>query len=489
MSRFGARATAAASGLLLALGAAPFSFPWGVFLAVPLLARALSRANGWKAAFGIGWWCGVTFFAGSMYWIVEPFLVDPVRHGWMAPFALVLLSGGLALFWGGACALAGLAAPGAARTLALVGALTLAEYARSHVLTGFPWGLIAYSWSETPLFQLLAVTGPHGLGALTLLVAALPVLLRRWWIGAAVAMTAVAGAWSFGAQRVTAVPETGIVVRLVQPNAPQHLKWKPDWVRVFWDRALALTKRAPRPDVVIWPETSIPFLWDESPQLVARLIEAAGGAHLIAGHRRFEGLEMRNALIHVAPSGEVVANYDKHHLVPFGEYVPLSGLAARLGITGLAANDGIGFGAGPGPRLVTAPGLPPYLPLICYEAIFPEEMRAPGGRPAWIVHVTNDAWFGNFAGPFQHFVQARARAIEQGLPVARAANTGVSAMIDPYGRPLAKLPLGVEGAIDHALPAALPAPPYTWLGDWPAVALAALLLLAAPGARRFRLTR
>ncbi|MEM7441222.1 MAG: apolipoprotein N-acyltransferase, partial [Pseudomonadota bacterium] len=182
-----------------------------------------------------------------------------------------------------------------------------------------------------------------------------------------------------------------------------------------------------------------------------------------------------NSLLHLDGTGALVADYDKHHLVPFGEFVPLGDLAGRLGIHGLAANDGMGFQAGTGPKLIAVEGVPAYIPLICYEAIFPAYAWSESGRPGWLLHITNDAWFGNFAGPYQHLVQARARAIEQGLPMARAANTGISAMIDPYGRITAHAALGIEGYVDAALPAALDPTVYSRFGRAPWMIAIAML--------------
>lgn len=465
MTRWQVRGTAALCGLGLAAGSAPFSFPWLVFVAVPVLAWLMGRARSIRDGAAIGWWCGIAYFAASMNWIVAPFFVEPERHAWMSPFALVLLAIGLGLFWAVAFGLA-TRFDGRARIVAMVIWWTFAEFARAHVLTGFPWGQISYGWSATPIFQHLAYLGPHGLTFATLLVASLPALVGRG-LGAGLVVVITAVAWIGGAARMQPVADTDLTVRLVQPNAPQDQKWDPAMVRLFWERGLSLTESGEVPDVVIWPETSVPFLWEEEPNGRARMIRAARGAHLIAGHRRWAEDGLRNALVHVDGSGTQVAAYDKHHLVPFGEYVPLGNLAARFGIHGLAANDGVGFAAGPGPRIIAPPDIPPYLPLICYEAIFPGLAQVGDARPAWLLHLTNDAWFGRFSGPYQHLVQARARAIEQGLPLARAANTGVSAMIDPYGRLAGNIALNTAGALDAALPVAIAPPPYTRTGEAP----------------------
>jgi apolipoprotein N-acyltransferase len=274
--------------------------------------------------------------------------------------------------------------------------------------------------------------------------------------------------------------ETPLLVRVVQPNARQELKWQPGMEQLFYERHLTLTAAEPRPDVTIWSETAVPFVLDHAPDLLAQSAAAAAPGRLILGIRRVEerpdGDRWFNSLAVLDPDGTAAAVYDKHHLVPFGEYIPFQGAIAHLGLPALATLTRGGFTPGDGPHLIAVPGIPPFLPLICYEAIFPGGLRAPEGRPEWMVQVTHDAWFGEASGPWQHLAQARMRAIEQGLPLARAANTGISAMIDPYGRVTASLGLGQEGALDAIIPGPLPATFYARHGDfWGLTATLALL--------------
>jgi apolipoprotein N-acyltransferase len=362
--------------------------------------------------------------------------------------------------------------------LALAATWALAEFTRSHVLTGFPWALIAQVWIETPIAQTLSVIGPHGLGFVTLLAALAPAVLG--WRGLAIAAALVAVGLAFGALRLaTPLPERAepLVIRLVQPNAPQRLKWRADMQEEFYRRHLTLTATPaePMPAATIWSETAVPFVLGYADELQAEVAASAPGGPVILGIQRLDAgpdhENWFNSLAVLGPGGRPWAVYDKHHLVPFGEYIPLAGAIARLGIPRLTTLTARGFTPGPGPQLVSVPGLPPFLPLICYEAIFPHAMQAPGGRAEWMVQVTNDAWFGELAGPYQHLAQARARAIEQGLPLARAANTGVSAMIDPHGRITAALPLGQAGHADALLPAPLPPTTYARVGDYPALLL------------------
>ncbi len=467
-----ARAVAAlAAGAVAALGQAPWSVEAlgvaGLFggLALFLAART------WRGAFVTGWAFGTGHFAVALFWIVEPFLVDVARHGWMAPFALVFLAGGLALFWGAAFA-AGRAAGGPA---GWAGALALAELARGYVLTGFPWALPGYIWTDSGALQWAAVTGPHGLTFVTLaLVAATWAALARapapWLLAAPLPFLvfAVSGA-------ALAPPPQDLagrpIVRLVQPNAPQSEKWDPDRVIEFYRRQLGYTAAPgdPAPDLTVWPESAIAWPLDIAEPVLAEIAAVANGTPVVLGLNRREDGRWFNSLVVVDETGQVAQLYDKHHLVPFGEYIPLGQVTRLLGLQSFAARDGYGYSPGPGPRLLDLPGIGPTLPLICYEAIFPQDVRAAPARPDLLLQITNDAWFGEISGPYQHLAQARVRAVEQGLPLVRVANTGVSAVIDPAGRILSELPLGEAGFVDHPVPAPRPPTLYARTGDWPAL--------------------
>lgn len=512
---------AALAGGMLGLGQAPYGMAVVGFAGLVLgfgLARGDSRPG------RVGWVFGAAYFAFVLSWIIEPFQVDAARHAWMAPFALGAMAGGLALFWMVALALgARLGARSGAVALGMATALALAELARGHVLTGFPWALPGYIWLDTPLVRGAALVGPYGLTALTVLAAGgtVDALWRPAGTGslraksgpirgpgrglALLPMLALIAAGGLGAPpdgAYSGAPGTGDsgaerpVIRLIQPNAAQHLKWHPDWVETFFRRQLDMTASTPAPgarapDLTVWPEVALAF--DLAPGAPARalMLDAANGRPVIAGHLDWSVRDQTyNALSLIAPATDPAApypSYRKHHLVPFGEYIPLGNWLERLGIDPLAANPGAAFAAGPGPVILDAgPGLGRFLPLICYEAVFPRAARVRGARPDWLLHLTNDAWFGTTAGPYQHLAQARMRAIEQGLAVVRVANTGISAIIDPHGRLTHSIPLGVAGALDAPLPPALPATPYARMGsDLPVlILLAALLAVLAIRRRR-----
>lgn len=484
------RATAVvAAGAATALAQPPVSQPLALFVALPILFWLLAGTAGGRGAFAAGWLAGVGHFAAALFWIVDPFLVEPEIYGWMAPFALVGMAAGMALFWAVPFALARFWPPGLARALALAALWTLADYGRSHLLGGFPWGLVAYAWIETPVMQVSALTGPHLLGLMTLVVALLPALGRPAATATAVGLVTLGWAWGT-ARLASPMPSRApdFVVRLVQPDADQAEKWKPGMEQVFFDRHLALSGAGDgrRPDVTIWSETAVPFLLDQDRSLLAASAAAAAPGRLILGIRRYEatpdgGLRWFNSLAALDADGGTAAVYDKYRLVPFGEYIPGGGLLGRLGIPALATLTETGFSAGPGAAVISVPDVPPFLPLICYEAIFPHGLHLPAARPEWLLQVTNDAWFGTASGPYQHLAQARARAIEQGLPLARAANTGISAMIDARGQVVARLDLGHSGYVDVPLPAALPATPYARTGDLPGlIVVLSLLGLTVP---------
>ncbi len=460
------------AGLWFAAAQAPIGF-WPLMLAGFSLSVWLLKSSATpKRAAWSGWVIGTSYFAASLIWIVEPFLVDIARHGWMAPFALVGMAGGLALFW----ALAFWASARLGRPASILALWPLAEYARSTVFTGFPWGLQAYAWVDLPVAQTAAWLGPHGLGALTLCLAALPVLTGRRSsnIISAVGLMALAAVGALVLRGAPDIAPDAPIIRITQPNAPQHQKWDPEFAGIFYRRQILASEAAPRPDLIIWPETSLPNWLNDAERTLAHINEAAGGVPVLIGAQRYEGVRAYNSLAVLQGDGQIGQVYDKHHLVPFGEYLPLGTVLSRLGMGTLTETFG-GFTAGKGPELIDLGPLGTALPLICYEAIFPHEINALDERPTFLLHVTNDAWFGTWSGPYQHLVQTQFRAIEQGLPLLRSANTGVSAVIDAHGRLLDAIPLGQSGYIDTALPSPRPPTFYSRFGDIPA--LIALLLL------------
>ena len=479
-------------GLLAAAGQAPLGW-WPVsILALMVLFHILPLHSGARGVAARMWLAGTGYFGASLFWIIEPFFVEPEIHGWMAPFALVLMAGGMALFWGLAGALAAWVATGRMRLIALAGALVALELLRGWVFTGFPWAMLGHGLIGTPIMQLAAITGAGGLSLVLVLAAVLPVLSGRaaTRAGGVVLSAVMLGAlWLWGAAQTDLPPEREAVIRLAQPNAPQDEKWLTENMYLFFNRLLDQTEFAADapPDLVLWPETSVPFLLEYPGEALEMMAHAAAvhgpDTRIGFGVQRLEGGRYFNSLAVLNTDAQITDIYDKHHLVPFGEYIPFSEWLMGTPIGGLAGQALRGYSPGPGPALLDLGPLGVALPLICYESIFPRHLRT-DERPDWVLQVTNDAWFGELTGPFQHLAQARLRAVEQGLPVLRVANTGVSAFIDARGGILAELGLGVTGFLDGRLPGALPPTIYARHGDWPIWLVLALMLGASALRRR-----
>lgn len=491
-------ALALPAGALAALAFAPYHL---IPLLVPAFAGLLWLLfpGGWRTRALIGWAFGFGYFVVGLHWIGEAFLVDAAKYGWLRPIAMSLVPAGLALFPAVAAIVVGLGRGGFGRWLALAGAWTLMEWLRGWVLTGFPWNQAGDAWVAWPaVSQAAALVGVLGLTLLTVLAASAPALFAsagwRRALGANLAMLMLLGAghvWGTGRLAAPLPPATEIRLRVVQPNVPQHLKWRPD-LRVKHLATLSGLSEGEPVDLVIWPETATPLLLERDDE-VRRALAAAlpDGAVLLTGSPRVVEADgranFRNSLHAVAGSGRVIASYDKHHLVPFGEYMPFRPLLRALGIEKVVPgrND---FAPGEGQVLLNLPGVPPFQPLICYEVIFAAEVGG-AGRAGWLLNVTNDAWFGDGGGPSQHLDIARLRAIEQGLPLVRAANTGISAIVDARGQVRQSLPLNTDGAIDAALPGALrEATPFTRYGHMPVLVAALVLLGTAISSRLLRYT-
>jgi len=497
-------------GLLSALAFAPFGlFPFLLFgfaALVLFIDGATARARPIRNAAFAGWAFGFGQFLAGLYWVAYAFLVDPLEHAWQIPFVAVLFPGGLALFVAGACALAAaLWRAGWPRLFTLTAGYALAEWLRGHVLTGFPWNIPAYGWGALPsVLQSVSVIGAYGLSALTMLLGASFALLFdrgvRLLVIVPAAFTLVfAIAGGLGAARLAATPTQfvpGVHLRIVQPDVPQDQKYVPQDRARNWRRLVLLSiakAKDPKPTHVIWPEAAPPFLLSREPEALDDIAVLTGNGRVLmtgAVRAQVEASAVPvffNSFYIFADGGKLLATYDKSHLVPFGEYVPFAAMLNALGIDKLVNQPG-GFAPGPGPKTFDVPGAPPVGPLICYEILFPGAVTEPGHRPQWLVNVTDDSWFGppSSTGPKQHLLAARVRAIEEGLPVARAANTGVSAVIDPLGRVVAKLGSGKMGVVDAGLPKALPATLYHRVGDlffW-LIALGSIVIGVFAGRRR-----
>ena len=485
-------------GVLAALGLAPFH--WVVFLIVAFsgLLWILDRTEGWPLAALAGWLFGLGFFVAGLYWIVESFYVDADRFGAFSIPALIGLSAILALFTALACACAKIfGCRGLPLLLTLSACWSAAEWLRGNVLTGFPWNLIGYAWgAHAEPLQALSIAGAYGLSLVTVVIATLPGLIFIQasptvlrWLAPFLTVGIVVLLWAYGANRLANADDgdgSGIRIRVVQPNIPQEMKWNLQQREQILGRLIELTNQPGKDEVdaVVWPEAAIPYVIDEMPELRASIAEfIPSGVSLITGVvRRAPDFATRpgyfNSMIALNQSGDITAAYDKNQLVPFGEYMPFRSYLPFPKLT----EGTVDFIPGQSRSTLIVPGLPVFEPLICYEAIFPG-WRWEGPRPEWLLNLTNDAWFGVTSGPFQHFLAARARAIEEGLPMVRAANTGISAVVDGYGRIIALLPLNNTGKIDAELPKAITDRTiYSRVGDLPLLlAVAILICLGAMG--------
>lgn len=474
---------AMAAGALGALAMPPFGLWPALAIAFPVLVLLIDGTRGrlrpglWAAA-GVGWSFGFGYFLASLWWIGAAFLVEADVFAWLLPFAVLAMPAGLALFAALGAALARLLwSEGPLRLFAFAFAFATAEWLRGHVLTGFPWNTFGYAFAQwLPLMQSAALIGAYGLTFFALLLLATPVLalsgrrMERAGIAAAAALIAAAAAW--GEARLGAIP-AGFVpdvrLRIMQPNLPQDQKFNyarreeilADYLRQSGEPSSVYPNGLKDVTTLIWPESALPFIYEREPWAMAAIADTLpANVTLVTGAVRYgappkgQHSPFFNAVRVMDHDGNVLRSTDKAHLVPFGEYLPLQDMLESLGLEQLTRVRG-GFSSAGGLRALEVPGLPLVAPLVCYEVIFPGNVIPEGERPRVLLNLTNDGWFGLTPGPYQHFVQARLRAVEEGLPLVRAANTGISAIIDPLGRIVALGPLGARVLVDGPLPEAL----------------------------------
>jgi apolipoprotein N-acyltransferase len=470
------------AGALAALAMPPLYWLPLAVLGIVAFVWLWQTAPGPKSALLRGWTWGIGHFAVGSYWIVEAFFVPPADYAALG----VPIVAGLAVLLG---FFPGLAAGvtrwligrwpalgGRYRRLILLAiAWTMGEWLRGHLFTGYAWNPLGHVWAfATPLLQTAALFGVYGLGTLTFLVLAAP---TAGWRASLAALAALVVAGFAGEAAMTTASDDGPLMRIVQPNVAQAEKWRPENRARQLAELVELSRRPgfDRLAAVVWPETAPPVIVEpDSPALAIMARAVPPGGYLLAGAARAEGRiddGVWNSLLVIDGTGAIIAHYDKVHLVPLGEYIPFhKQLAPVSGFIGRGS-----FEEGEARVTIGLPGLASFSPIICYEVIFPGAVTGPGARPLWLLNVTNDAWFGLSTGPYQHLVSARVRAVEEGLPMIRSANTGVSAVIDAYGRVLASLDMQQQGIIDHRIPPARAATLYSRWGDWTLLALIVFL--------------
>ncbi len=453
--------TALFLGSLGGLAFAPFNF---YLILIPVfsgLLLLLGRISSLKRAFLLGWAFGFSYFTSGVFWVSVSF--SKVGLGYLMPLVVVGFSLLLGIFPALACALTCLWQRNPIQQVLLFcGIWSLTEWLRGHILTGFPWNLVGYAW-DLPMLQVCAWVGIYGLSFLTIFLATIWVSKSRKIIS--ISLLAAFTLWILGSHRAEqghSLGDTGINMRLVQPSIQQEKKWSPEHLSKTVNLHIALSGlEAEKPlKAIIWPEAAIPCFFENHPGLFEAVRGAIPeGAVLLTGAPRQEKTQdnaipahVWNSLFALNEKGEILAIYDKSHLVPFGEYVPFREI---LPVEKLTPGT-IDYSKGNGIKTINIQGIPPFSPLICYEAIFPGNVIDPTSKPQFLLNLTNDAWYGHTNGPYQHLSIVRVRAIEEGLPLVRTANNGISAVVDAYGKILYRLNLDAIGFIDFALPKNLP---------------------------------
>ncbi len=484
-SRFGMPVFAFLLGVLLSRAFAPTNLFPAVFIVIPFALLLLGRARDGKAAFGYGWWVGFGLFSLGLNWIGYSFTQQDNVPAILAPFAVFALTALLSIYTGVSFWVTWrLQVTGIARVFVFAASWTLFEVARGFWFTGFPWHLVGAMWAEwLPVAQTVYWLSVYGLSFLTVFAAGSLVLFLDEKPPLKAVGIAIAGMLLFpvlavgGYQRLSnneTYYNLGVSLRLVQANISQNEKWRSYLINDHFDNHMQLSRsqsekgKAEGIKLLIWPETAVQReTFDRDGSLLrwrmSRLLDF--GSYAITGAPRFteEGGELNyyNSLIAFNAKGSLYARYDKNHLVPFGEYLPLEGVLKAMGLSQLTKMmGGSAWSAGETLQTVKLPGVPSFSPLICYEGIFPGQVILPENRPEWMLIISNDAWFGMTDGPYQHLALSRLRAIEEGLPLVRSTSTGVSAVIDAHGRTVSSLGLGRRGTVESPLPKAIEEPPF-----------------------------
>lgn len=444
-------------GMVAVLGLPPVHL---IFMIVPAfsgIVLLLQTVSTLRQAFILGWFFGLGYFFAGLYWI--SFALQTAGVAYLMPLAIFVLPALLAILPALAIVSTYVISSKDIRfsVLTFTICMSVSEWLRGHVFSGFPWNLLGYVW-DLSMLQTTAWIGIYGLTLLTILAASIVATQSLRWIGSVWAVLLVL--WIGGHYRLEGskdVALTTVNMRIVQASIPQQQKHSLEYLEKNLQIHIALSQLpAEKPlQAVLWAESTVPFFVDQYPILRKMLSEAVplDGGFLLFGNPRQsqEGgvTKYWNSMLALNGDGKILASYDKTHLVPFGEYIPFRALFSKIPKLTHGTMD---FTQGHGFETINLSDLPPFSPLVCYEAIFPGAVTDHHNRPDWILNITNDAWYGRTSGPYQHLSIVRVRAIEEGLPLVRAANNGISAVIDPYGRILYQLGLDEIGFIDFTLP-------------------------------------
>lgn len=468
----------------MALAMPPVGAFYILLICVPAFILLTESSKTKLETFLTGWSFGAGYFISGLYWVSMALFVDIAIWWWVLPFSLILGPTLLGIYFGIIPLISWrYKANKLAYITITITAWAFIEYIRGWVFTGFPWNLAGYTWHlSLPIMQINAYIGIYGLTLLTLLWASTPIIPNKTVRNILIASFIIASIT--GLMRLYANPTapSGQNVRIVQANIEQKLKWDKETILSNFKQHIDLTSTpsANPIDFVVWPETAIitnNYNEKDTLDIIAKSLpnNSTGIIGSLNTQYKFKTTEYFNAITFINKKGDVIGRYNKHHLVPFGEYIPYRDF---LNLTPIAAGISMigDFTRGKGILTIDIKDKPNPSPLICYEGIFPHKVALQGeNRPEWLVNVTNDAWYGHTAGPYQHFEITRVRAIEEGLPLVRAANTGISATIDPLGRVIGSKKLGKKGVVDTILPKPLSPTPYSKYGD--SIFLTLILLL------------
>ncbi len=468
-------------GALMTLTFAPYYYNFLLPIIFSLLFYTINKNIPKRKLFGTGFWFGMGLGAFSTAWIANALMIDGGMYVSLIPVVWIGMGILFGLFWGIPTCLSGFYKVGLHRLLGWAALITLFEWIRSWFLTGFPWNLTGSVWEDTlPILQFASIFGVYGLTFITLVLCSIPVFWsNKKIIGFALFLFTLI--YGFGFYRVYNGHEavaTGIRLRLVQPNIPQTLKWDPDKSEENFVKILRLSKQNNQSIThTLWPESAVSFIVNQDKTETPRLMQAVRqGGTLIMGGIRTTGVPetpLANSLFVLDDFANILAHYDKTHLVPFGEYIPFRQIIPLDKLVPIPFD----FKEGKELKTIRVAGTPPFGSLVCYEIIFSGHVVSSKERPSWLVNTTNDGWYGLSAGPYQHLGMAKMRAVEEGLPIARVANTGISAVFDGYGQTIGKLPLGTEGVLDTTLPMPLPKTIYSRFGYWLPIGILTILLL------------
>ena len=443
-------------GCLFGLGHEPFNAPMIAFLSLPLTGFFwVNYTKNNSQSFFFGYFLGLGYFGLTFAWIINPFLIEFDNNFWVATAGFTIFVGFLASFWGLAFYLSFLATQRIEskreKVLIFSICLVLMELTRSYIFTGFPWGIVAYAWMDSPAIIFVSWLGPYWFSAIILILGCTifyPTFIT-FSSGVVILFSFLYGAFGNNYELEDSHKDKFFTVRIVQPNIKQREKWKKENENKNLNILLNLSEKNPHPDLVIWPETSVAWLPEENSDKLTNIVTKIKAPLILGGLRvNREKKEIFNSAFLIDKYGKIVSVYDKSYLVPFGEYFPFTRFLGYINFFGKHKLLSNGFSSGKGLKVTDKISVPPFVTLICYESLFSNEIIGKVSNAKWLVNITNDAWFGKKGGPSQHLAISRMRALENNLPLVRVANTGISAKVNKFGKLTKYIPVDKRGFVD-----------------------------------------